>query len=73
LGEVNYFQKVGGKEIDFILNKELAVEVKETPTQYDLNQLKTKAQALDMKSVILVGRKPPVSGFDEFVWGGSII
>ena len=38
-GEINYYQKKSGVEIDFILNKAVAYEVKTSPDKTDANKL----------------------------------
>lgn len=72
LYEVNYYQKKNGQEIDFILNKKIAAEVKETPILQDLNVLKHRAEELSMKKQILIGNLAPASGFKNFMWGGNL-
>ena len=73
LGEVHYFQKSTGQEIDFILNREIALEVKETPAIQDLNKLTSRVKSLHMSSHHLIGRYLPASKFSDFVWGGCIV
>jgi hypothetical protein len=70
--EINYFQLKSGQEIDFIIDKKIAIEVKETPTPRDLRILKDRASLLDLDELILAGRYPPGSDFLEFTWGGTI-
>lgn len=72
LGQVNYFQKKTGQEIDFILDQKMGLEVKETPGPSDLKTLQSRATSLDLKETMLVGRFPPGSTFQHFVWGGCI-
>lgn len=48
-GEVNYYQKKSGLEIDFILNKKTAFGVKLTPTKTHLNKLLKMSKAIDME------------------------
>jgi predicted AAA+ superfamily ATPase len=72
LGPLNYFQRKGGYEIDFILNKKTAIEVKETPAPQDLKRLNDRAAAIGLGETMLVGRYPPGSDFTDFVWGGSV-
>lgn len=43
-GEINYYQKKSGAEIDFILDKKQAYEVKLSPTKSDLKKLKKLSQ-----------------------------
>ena len=72
LGKVNYFQKKTGQEIDFILDKKKAIEVKETPGTFDLKTLQSRASDLGIDDILLIGRFPPGIEFHEFVWGGCI-
>ncbi|MBL7826750.1 MAG: ATP-binding protein [Saprospiraceae bacterium] len=72
LGKVNYFQKKTGQEIDFILNENKAIEVKETPGAFDLKMLESRAAGLGIENRMLIGRFPPGVDFHEFVWGGCI-
>jgi uncharacterized protein len=72
-GEVNYYARKTGQEIDFILDKKEAVEVKETPSASDLNTLTKRAQSLNLSEMHLVGRYFPPSGFKDFTWAGDLI
>lgn len=72
IGELNYFQLKSGPEIDFILDKKTAIEVKETPTPSHLMTLEKRATSLGLEEIRLVGRYPPGSDFTDFTWGGNI-
>ena len=72
LGQLQYYQKKSGQEIDFILNGKIGIEVKETPIASDLSTLNQRAKSIDLDKKILIGRYPPASGFKEFVWGGVV-
>lgn len=72
LYELNYYQKKNGQEIDFILNKKIAAEVKETPVLQDLNVLRARAEELALKKQFLIGNHLPSSSFKEFIWGGNL-
>ncbi len=65
-GELNYYQKRRGGEIDFLLNKETAFEVKLTATPADLKKLKKLAIDLDLKDNYLVSGK--FSGLDKTIF-----
>lgn len=39
ISEVNYYEKSTGTEIDFILDEKTSIEVKETPSDFDLKAL----------------------------------
>jgi uncharacterized protein len=72
LGEIQYYEKNIGTEIDFILNKTTAFEVKETPSDFDYNTLKKRAKAVNITDYHLIGRKLAPSGYKNFIWGGSL-
>jgi len=72
LGNLKYYARKSGQEIDFILNDTLAFEVKETPTIYDLKTLVSRANKIKINKCFLVGRNFPPTGFNDFIWGGSI-
>ncbi len=72
LGEVQYYQRSNGPEIDFILNRQTALEVKETPTAADLHITTERANAIKLTDIHLIGRHQPPSEFRQFWWGGSI-
>ena len=56
-GEVDYYQKKSGAEIDFIVDKRYAYEVKSMPYAQDLSRLKTLAQELNLNTFKLVSKK----------------
>ncbi len=56
-GEVNYYQKKSGPEIDFILNKQAAYEVKITPSVQDLKKIRACARELKLKDCKIISRK----------------
>ena len=72
LGEIKYYQKKTGQEIDFIFNNTMAIEVKETAIEQDKQVLMQRASAIGIKKQILISRFAANSGFDQFVWGGNI-
>jgi len=72
IGDVNYYEKSSGTEIDFIFNKEIAFEVKETPSDFYLKTLQRRAKPLEMKETHLISRNPSPSNYKEFIWGGNI-
>lgn len=72
LGELCYYEKNTGTEIDFVLDKTTAIEVKETPGDFDLRSLERRAKLINADQRWLIGRKLAPSGFDEFIWGGSL-
>lgn len=56
-GELSYFEKYKGPEIDFILNKKIAFEVKLKGAPSDLTRLKRMAGSLKLKESYLVVRE----------------
>ncbi|QMW01764.1 ATP-binding protein [Spirosoma foliorum] len=73
LGTVQFYQRKSGQEIDFILNEQIAVEVKETPTPSDLKTLQKRATSIGLTETILVSRHPAPGDFKDFVWGGNLV
>ncbi len=72
LGEIQYLEKNVGTEIDFILNKATAFEVKETPSDFDYNTLQKRSKLVNITDYHLIGRKLAPSGYENFIWGGSL-
>jgi len=72
-GNLHYFQKKTGQEIDFIWNEKTAIEVKETPSPSDLKTLNERARAIGIDQTMLIGRYPPGAPFGDFVWGGCAL
>ena len=72
LGEIQYFEKNVGTEIDFILNKTTAFEVKETPSDFDYNTLQKRSKLVNITDYHLIGRKLAPSCYENFIWGGSL-
>jgi predicted AAA+ superfamily ATPase len=71
-GEIHYYQKKTGQEIDFIFKGETAIEVKETAIGKDNLLLRQRASSIGIKKTALVGRYAGDGPFEEFVWGGHI-
>lgn len=73
LGKLAFYQKKNGQEIDFILNENIAIEVKETAALNEWNTLNQRADGIGMEKRILIGRRPSNNTFFEWNWGGSMI
>ncbi|MCY7356888.1 MAG: ATP-binding protein [Rudanella sp.] len=80
LGDVRYYQRRSGQEIDFILNGTTAIEVKETATPHDLKVLTERATSIGLSESWLIGRKMPgqpanasETGFMNWYWGGNLV
>jgi len=67
-GAINYFRKKSGAEIDFIVNKKTAYEVKQTATKSDAKYLKRTAYSLKLKEEFIVSKKY-VKNLDNIVFG----
>jgi predicted AAA+ superfamily ATPase len=72
LGELQYYQKKSGQEIDFIFKGNMALEVKGTPVDQDMQTLRRQADSIELTKQHLIGRTPPQGGFENFIWGGAI-
>lgn len=70
-GEISYYQRKTGNEIDFILDKKVSFEVKETANESDLRNLKKLSENLDIEQNFVIGRHPN-NIFDGFIWGGFV-
>lgn len=70
-GELRYYALKNGREIDFILNKTIAVECKESPMQSDKKRLERLAHIPGMKKYYLIGRRK-TPRFNDYIWGGDI-
>jgi uncharacterized protein len=73
IGEVNYYEKSSGTEIDFILDKKTAIEAKETPSDFDFKTLQRRAAPLGITHCLLIGRNPSAAAYHDFVWGGNVV
>ncbi|MBU1663346.1 ATP-binding protein [Patescibacteria group bacterium] len=71
IGNVCYYALKNGNEIDFVLNKKIALEAKESPIKIDLNNLARLSKIAELKKYYLIGRKN-VFGFNNYIWGGDV-
>ena len=55
-GELHYYKKGENKEVDFIVNRKEAYEVKLRPSLQDLNYLRNTSEALGIKKYKLISR-----------------
>lgn len=55
--KLNFYEGRRGGEIDFVLNQEIAVEVKKTPTEKDQLKLEKLSRSLDLKENYLASQK----------------
>lgn len=70
-GELAYYALKTGREIDFVLDKDIALEVKETPVDTDGFALSELAKRLGLKTARLIGRSI-VPHFTDYIWAGDI-
>jgi len=68
-GELNYYAKKNGQEIDFILKKQIAFEVKQTPVASDYQTLERRAKSIGIDKCYLIGLHP---ANQDFCWAGNI-
>jgi predicted AAA+ superfamily ATPase len=68
-GEVSYYQMKTGKEIDFVLDKKTAFEVKETAAETDLRHVSNLAKNIDIDTNFVISRHV-VQYFEGLIWGG---
>jgi len=65
--ELNYYQRKSGTEIDFILDKKIAYEVKLSPQIFDVKKLKEKALDLNLKEFKIISKN--YSELENIVYG----
>lgn len=70
-GEIRYYALKSGREIDFILDGRLGLEVKETPLELDQKKLDDLCRNAGVKKGRLVGRNA-APDFKDYIWGGEI-
>lgn len=70
-GQVAYNQLKSGREIDFIVDQQIGLEVKETAAESDMRQIESLGKNIDLTQHFVVGRHP-LRVFDGFIWGGSL-
>lgn len=66
-GELNYYQKKSGAEVDFILNKKKAFEVKINPSKQDLIRLVNISKELKIKEYYIISKK--FSNLENVIYG----
>lgn len=66
-GELNYYQKKGGTEIDFIVDKSHAYEVKVSPQASDVKRLRSMSIDLKLKGFKIVSKK--YSDLENVIYG----
>jgi len=69
-GELNYYQRKTGVEIDFILNKKVAYEVKFTPYLSDIRKVKRLVDELNLETFRIVSKN--YSEYESVIYGFMI-
>lgn len=69
-GELNFYQKKKGIEIDFVLNKKLAYEVKLTPQLSDVKKLERIANELNLEGFRIIAKN--YSDIENVMYGFMI-
>lgn len=69
-GELSYYQLKTGPEIDFIIDKKIAFEVKETAQPIDYKKMMNLAKNVNIEKGFVLGKNN--TNFESFVWGGMI-
>jgi len=54
------------------LNKNIAIEVKETPSKFDTKTLIKRAKPLELEKAILIVRYIAPIGYKDFIYGVNI-
>ncbi len=70
-GDISYYALKTGKEIDFILDNQYALEAKERPAPQDKSDLAGLAKTAHIPNFRLIGRHK-VPNFDDYIWAGQI-
>lgn len=70
-GDVSYYSLKTGNEIDFVLDKRSAFEVKESAIESHLKNTVLLARNLGIDQCYVIGRYPALP-FNGFLWGGNI-
>lgn len=69
-GELNYYQRKTGVEIDFILNKKVAYEVKLTPHLSDIRKVERLVDELNLETFRIVSKN--YSEYENVIYGFMI-
>ncbi len=70
-GDLAYYALKTGREIDFVLNKKIALDVKENPVDTDNFELLEFTKRTGLKSARLIGRFQ-IPHFTDYIWAGDI-
>jgi predicted AAA+ superfamily ATPase len=69
-GDINFYEKKNGIEIDFVLDRKIAYEVKTTPSKSDFRKLKKAANELQFEQYYIVSQN--YSEIENVRYGFSI-
>ena len=68
-GRINYFKKKTGAEVDFVLNKKIAYEVKSTASLVDIGALRRSMDHAKLKSGYVVSQNYVATDTDAIAFG----
>lgn len=73
-GEINYYSLKTGREIDFVFNKNISFEVKETSDTLDLYKLSKLSENLKISKNYMIYLNPNKISLENknYIWGGDI-
>jgi uncharacterized protein len=71
-GELRYYANKSGQEIDFIINGETCIEVKETASESDLKILSRRSNQIGLLKFHLVCKNVINPDFKDFIWAGNL-
>lgn len=54
---INFYHKDGGREIDFIVDKKIALEVKTSASKRDIDHLKRRSQGLSLTEAYIISKE----------------
>ena len=72
-GELKYYANKTGQEIDFIIDGETGIEVKETASESDLRILSRRSNQIGILKYHLVSKNVINPNFEDIIWAGSLL
>ena len=69
-GDVSYYQLKTGQEIDFIIDKKIAFEIKETAHEIDYRKLMKLSEKINIEKGFVLGKNKGT--FQNFIWAGIV-
>lgn len=72
-GDLRYYSLKSGREIDFILNREISLETKEYCGDFDVKRLQKLSTNINLNICKLIFRYPSQFINENYIWGGNIL